>query len=290
VSVTTGRLFARWVVVAVAGLAAGALVACASTVRTPSNAEGTGVASTSAALAPGTVTVFAAASLTEVFDALAAEFEKAHPGVTVVINYGGSAGLATQLVQGAPADVFAAASPATMTTVMDAGLTGASATVATSPQVFASNTLEIAVPTGNPSGITSLRDFARTELRIALCATEVPCGAISAKAFAAANVTPAPDTLEQDVRAVLTKISLGEVDAGLVYRTDVRAALALSATTSAPPTIEGIEFSEADSAVTTYPIVALAAAPNAPAAAAFTAFVLSAEGARILRAAGFGPR
>lgn len=289
-SVTTGRFLTRWVVVAVAGLAAVALAACASTVRTPSNAEGAGVTSTSAALAPGTVTVFASASLTEVFDALAAEFETAHPGVTVVINYGGSAGLATQLVQGAPADVFASASPATMTTVMDAGLTGASATVATSPQIFASNTLEIAVPTGNPAGITSLRDFARAELRIALCAAEVPCGAVSATAFAAANVTPAPDTLEQDVRAVLTKISLGEVDAGLVYRTDVRAALALSATTSAPPTIEGIEFAEADSAVTTYPIVALAAAPNAPAAAAFTAFVLSAEGAKILRAAGFGPR
>lgn len=284
---TVGRSIARWRFVAVAGLVAGALTACTSMVPTPSNAE---EASASAALAPGTVTVFAAASLTEVFDALAAEFEAAHPGVTVVINYGGSAGLATQLLQGAPADVFAAASPATMMTVIDAGLTGASATAATTPQIFASNTLEIAVPVGNPAGIASLQDFSRTELRIALCATEVPCGAVSATAFAAANVTPAPDTLEQDVRAVLTKISLGEVDAGLVYRTDVQAALALSATTSAPPTIEGIEFAEADSAVTTYPIVALAAAPNALAAAAFTAFVLSEQGATILREAGFGPR
>lgn len=284
---TVGRSIARWRFVAVAGLVAGALTACTSMVPTPSNAE---EASASAALAPGTVTVFAAASLTEVFDALAAEFEAAHPGVTVVINYGGSAGLATQLLQGAPADVFAAASPATMMTVIDAGLTGASATAATTPQIFASNTLEIAVPVGNPAGIASLQDFSRTELRIALCATEVPCGAVSATAFVAANVTPAPDTLEQDVRAVLTKISLGEVDAGLVYRTDVQAALALSATTSAPPTIEGIEFAEADSAVTTYPIVALAAAPNALAAAAFTAFVLSEQGATILREAGFGPR
>jgi len=279
--------FARCGFVVVAGLAALALAACGATTNTPapSASKGAGVASSGAALAPGTVTVFAAASLTDVFDALAAEFEKDHPGVTVVLNYGGSAGLATQLVQGAPADVFAAASPATMQTVADAGLLGAA-----KPHVFASNTLEIAVPAGNPAGVTSLKDFARAELRIALCAVEVPCGAVSAKAFAVAGIIPAADTLEQDVRAVLTKVALGEVDAGLVYRTDVQAASVRAATTSAAPAILGINFAEASSAVTTYPIVALAAAPNAPAAAAFTAFVLSARGATILAKAGFGPR
>ncbi len=267
-----------------AGLATLALAACAAVTPTPPGGGGS-PAEDATALAPGTVTVFAAASLTEVFDALAAEFEKAHPGVTVVVNYGGSAGLASQLVQGAPADVFAAASPSTMNTVVDAGLVGD-----VKPQIFASNTLEIAVPAGNPAGVKSLRDFARKGLRIALCAAEVPCGTASAKAFVVAGVTPAPDTLEQDVRAVLTKVALGEVDAGLVYRTDIHAALALSAAKAVMPSVEGIEFVEADSAVTSYPIVALASARYAPAAAAFTAFVLGAEGAQVLREAGFGSR
>lgn len=221
----------------------------------------------------GTVTVFAAASLSESFADIATAFEAAHPGVTVALNLGGSSSLAQQIVQGAPADVFASASPETMAAVSDGGLVA-------EPAVFATNTLEIATPTGNPGGVTGLADFARPELAIALCAAEVPCGAASVTVLDAAGVTAAVDTYEQDVRAVLTKIELGEIDAGLVYRTDVLAAA---------DSVEGIEFAGAAGAVSRYPIAAVSASTNADAAAAFVTFVLSGVGRGILAGAGFGP-
>ena len=220
----------------------------------------------------GTVTVFAAASLTESFGAIADEFMAEHPEVDIVFNFGGSSGLATQIVEGAPVDVFAAASPATMATVTDAGL-------AEEPVPFVTNTLEIVVPAGNPGGVTGLADFANPDLVIALCDVEVPCGAAAQKALDSAGVVAAPDTLEQDVKAVLTKVELGEVDAGLVYSTDVLAA---------GDAVEGIEFPEAQAAIGTYPIARLTAAPNAAAADAFIDFVLSPAGRAILDAAGFG--
>lgn len=220
----------------------------------------------------GTVTVFAAASLTESFQAIADAFTAEHPGVEVTFNFGGSSGLATQIVEGAPVDVFAAASPATMTTVTDAGL-------ATDAHDFASNTLEIAVPTDNPGGMTGLADFANPDLAIALCAAEVPCGAAAARALDAAGIVASVDTYEQDVKAVLTKVELGEVDAGLVYRTDVLAAGAK---------VKGIEFPEATGAIARYPIAALTTSANPYAADAFVAFVLSDAGQRILQEAGFG--
>jgi molybdate transport system substrate-binding protein len=220
----------------------------------------------------GTVAVFAAASLGDVFAAIEEEFTAANPGVTVVVNFGGSSGLAEQIVQGAPADVFAAASPETMTTVADAGL-------AADPAVFASNTLELVVPAGNPGGVDGLADLERPELAVALCAVEVPCGAASATALAAAGLSASVDTYEQDVKAVLTKVELGEVDAGLVYRTDVLAA---------GDAVEGIRFAESDSAVTDYPIAAIADSPNPRAATAFVAFVVSARGQALLDEAGFG--
>ena len=221
----------------------------------------------------GTLSVSAAASLTETFGAIAVAFEREHPNVSIAFNFGGSSGLAAQLVEGAPVDVFASASGATMNTVTDAGLAEGD------PTVFATNTLEIAVPAGNPAGISGLADFARPELSIALCAAEVPCGSASVAVFAAAGIVPSPDTLEQDVKAVLTKVELGEVDAGLVYRTDVRAA---------GDRVLGIEFAEAATAVGAYPIVQLAASTNKKAAAAFVAFVLSPAGREILDRAGFG--
>ena len=220
----------------------------------------------------GTVTVFAAASLTESFQAIADAFTAEHPNVEVTFNFGGSSGLATQIVEGAPVDVFAAASPATMTTVTDAGL-------ATDAHDFATNTLEIAVPTDNPGGVTGLADFANPDLAIALCAAEVPCGAAAARALDAAGIVASVDTYEQDVKAVLTKVELGEVDAGLVYRTDVLAAGAK---------VKGIEFPEATGAIARYPIAALTASANPDAAAAFVAFVLSDAGQQILQEAGFG--
>ncbi len=210
----------------------------------------------------GTVTVFAAASLTESFDAIAAAFEAEHPGVDVVLNYGGSAGLATQIVEGAPADVFASASPKTMADVSD------------SATPFATNVLELAVPAGNPGDVTGLADLARPELAVALCAVEVPCGAAAATLLADTGITASVDTYEQDVKAVLSRIELDEVDAGLVYVTDVLAA---------GDQVEGIPLPEAKPVA--YPIAALT---ESQAAAAFVAFVLSDAGQRILRDAGFG--
>ena len=205
---------------------------------------------------PGdTVTVFAAASLTGAFDEIAGDFKAANPGVDVVLNFGGSASLANQIAEGAPADVFASAAG-------DAG------------EIFATNSLEIAVPLGNPAGVTGVEDFADPDLKIAICAIEVPCGAAAQRVFETLGLTAAPDTLEQDVKAVLTKVELGEVDAGLVYRTDVLAARG---------TVEGIEFAEAQRAVNRYPIAALTGRGEA-----FVVWVLSDAGQAVLREAGFG--
>jgi molybdate transport system substrate-binding protein len=235
-------------------------------------ASADGAAAGPASTAPqGQLTVFAAASLTGAFQAIGEDFSAAHPGVDVTFNFGGSSGLAQQIASGAPADVFAAASPATMRTVTDAGDAG-------EPAVFARNRLEIAVPAGNPGGVTGLADFADPSLKIALCAEQVPCGAAARQALTAAGVTPAPDTLEQDVKAALSKVRLGEVDAALVYRTDVLAA---------GNAVEGIELPAADAAVNDYPLAVLAHAPNAPAARAFVDHVLSEKGRAVLADAGF---
>ncbi|MGI8532863.1 MAG: molybdate ABC transporter substrate-binding protein [Geodermatophilaceae bacterium] len=221
----------------------------------------------------GTVTVFAAASLTDVFTALGKQFESAHPGVRVQFNFAGSSTLAEQINQGAPADVFAAASTSTMQTVVDAdGSAGA-------PRVFATNTLQIVVPAGNPAGISGLADLADPSRKIALCAEQVPCGAAALAVFAEAKLTPKPDTLEQDVRSVLTKVELGEVDAGLVYRTDVLVG---------GDKVGGLDFPEAADNANRYPITVLSQAPNPGAAAAFVALVQSPDGLAQLQAAGFG--
>ncbi len=221
---------------------------------------------------PTTVTVFAAASLTEAFDTLAEQFEAEHPNVGVVLSYGGSAALAQQIVEGAPVDVFASAAEPPMQTVADAGL-------ADDPVVFATNTLELVVPAGNPADVTGLEDLADPDLRIALCDATVPCGAASEKLLAQEGVTAVPDTLESDVKAVLTKVSLGEVDAALVYRTDVQAG---------GDEVEGIEVPGAASVVNRYPIAALTEAVDADAAAEFVAFVTGDVGRDVLAEAGFG--
>ena len=207
-----------------------------------------------------TVTVFAAASLTEAFDELALRFEAANPGVDVVLSYGGSSALATQIGEGAPADVFAAASEDAMQPLTDVY------------EVFATNTLQLAVPIGNPAGVEALADLAEPSLVLALCAPEVPCGAASQALFEAAGLAPVADTYEQDVKAVLTKVELGEVDAGLVYRTDVRSA-----------DVEGIALPEAEDVVNRYPITALT-----PAGGAFADYVRSAERRAVLDRLGFG--
>lgn len=220
----------------------------------------------------GTLTVFAAASLTEAFTTLGEQFEEAHPGVNVEFSFAGSSALAEQIRQGAPADVFASAALRNMEQVVSAGgITGG-------PVTFARNRLEIAVPKGNPGSISGLADFGRPEPRFALCAAQVPCGAAADQVFAVAGVVPQPDTREPDVKAVLTKVTLGEVDAALVYRTDVRAA---------GDEVTGIEFPEAEQAINDYPIAPVAAAPNPAAARAFVDFVLTPQARSVFATAGF---
>ncbi|WP_433295889.1 molybdate ABC transporter substrate-binding protein [Actinoplanes sp. CA-030573] len=220
----------------------------------------------------GSLTVLAAASLTETFNKIGKDFETANPKVKITFSYGGSSGLAQQITSGAPADVFAAASPATMKTVTDAGdATG-------TPAVFVRNQLVIAVPKGNPGGVRALADLTAPGTKVALCAAQVPCGAAAGKALGAAGVKITPVTQEQDVKAALAKVKLGEVDAALVYRTDARAAAS---------DVEGIEFPESAGAVNDYPIVALKNAPNAAAAAAFVSFVQTGPELEVLTDAGF---
>ena len=220
----------------------------------------------------GTLTVFAAASLTDAFGELGDRLAEENPGLRVRFSFAGSSALATQIGQGAPADVFASANEAQMAVITDAGLTDGD------PQVFARNALQIAVAPGNPAGIDGPADFAREELTLAVCAPDVPCGAAAGQVFDAAGVDPRPDTLEEDVRAALTKVEIGEVDAALVYASDVA---------SAAGAVEGISFPEAEQAVNDYPVGVLAGAPNPAAARAFIELVLSAEGRRVLADAGF---
>ncbi|MFF0248939.1 molybdate ABC transporter substrate-binding protein [Streptosporangium sandarakinum] len=260
------RRLSRWAVVLPAVLVLG-LSGCGS-----GGPDASASASAPAAGA-GTkeVTVFAAASLTGTFTELGRTFEAAHPGTTVKFNFGSSATLAQQITQGAPVDVFAAASPATMKTVTDASPAG-------SPTTFARNKLQIAVPKDNPAKVDDLADLTDAKVKVALCAEQVPCGAAAVKALDAAGLKVTPVTLEQDVKATLTKVELGEVDAALVYRTDVIASAGK---------VTGIEFPEADKAINDYPIATLAKAPAGELAERFVDLVLSQQGRDVLTKAGF---
>jgi molybdate transport system substrate-binding protein len=245
------------------GLAAAALLgACADGADTTSPAGTHGSAAVT-----GNVTVFAAASLTESFTQIGKDFEAANPGTTVTFNFAGSSALANQINQGAPADVFASASPTNMKSVSGVG----------APTTFARNQLVIAVPRGNPKRIAGLVDLARPGVKVALCAEQVPCGAAAKKALTAASVKVTPVTQEQDVKAALSKVKLGEVDAALVYRTDAKAT----------DDVEGVEFPESAGAINDYPIVALKDAPNPAGARAFVAYVRSSRATAVLDRAGF---
>ncbi len=221
--------------------------------------------------APRLVLVSAAASLTDAFGAIEAAFEAATPGVDVALNLGGTSALREQVLAGAPADVFAAADRSHMDRLVEAG------EVATEPVVFARNVLEIAIPVGNPAGIKGLEDFAEPALLIGLCAEPVPCGELGRRVLDNAGVTPAVDTNEPDVRALLTKIEAGELDAGLVYATDLTGGRA----------VEGIVIPPDINAIVEYPIAVLRGADDAQAAEAFVSFVMSAPGQRILAGHGF---
>jgi molybdate transport system substrate-binding protein len=228
----------------------------------------------------GGLTVFAAASLTDVFTELGDRMMVANPSLEVRFNFAGSSALAAQLDQGAPADVFAAADEAQMARVTDAGLAGQA-------ELFAANRLMLALPLDNPAGIgeagdvaglPSLADMIDRDITLAVCAPEVPCGAAAAEVLDRTGLSDVPDTYEDDVRAVLTKVMLGEVDAGLVYRTDVL---------SAGGKVLARAFREAEAARNRYPVAVLDDAPNPAAARAFVDLLLSDEGRRALTEAGF---
>ena len=226
-----------------------------------------------AGAADDTILVSAAASLTNAFAEIEAAYERGHPGVDVILNLAGSSTLRQQIVGGAPADVFASANTDNMDLVVDAG------DAAGVPQVFATNRLQIAVPAGNPAGIEALRDLEREDLLVGLCAEAVPCGDFALAAFRNAGLVPSIDTNEPDVRSLLTKIEAGELDAGIVYATDVLAA---------GGAVEGVAIPADVNVLASYPIVALSGAPNPDGAAGFIQYVLSAEGRAILDRYGFG--
>jgi molybdate transport system substrate-binding protein len=219
-----------------------------------------------------TLTVFAAASLTRTFTEIGKEFESQHDGVKVEFSFGGSSDLVSQIQQGAPADVFASADEANMEKLTGDDLQ------AGDPLDFASNTLEIATPPGNPAGIASFADLGKDGVDVVVCAPEVPCGAAAAKAEQATGVTINPVSEEQSVTDVLAKVSSGEADAGLVYVTDVAAA---------GDSVEGVTFPESSAIVNTYPIVALKDSKNADLAQEFIDLVTSDKGQSILEEAGF---
>ena len=221
---------------------------------------------------PVTITVFAAASLTGSFTTLATKFEASQAGVRVGLTFGASSSLAAQIDNGAPGDVFASASPALMQKLV-------ATRSANAPVSFASNLMEIAVPPGNPAKIGTLADLARQGVTVAECESSVPCGIAASKVFTNAGVSVTPVTRELDVKAVMAKVVLGEVDAGLVYLTDVLAA---------GPRVMGIGIPPAINARSTYPIAVLARSTHTALAQSFVDFVLSPAGREVLSNDGFG--
>lgn len=219
------------------------------------------------------VLVSAAASLTDAFTAIEVPFEEANSDVDLVFNFAGSSALREQILEGAPVDAFASADQATMDQVI------AEVGVAVGPRVFATNSLTIAVPAGNPAGVAGLEDFANRELLVGLCAEQVPCGDLARRALASAGIAPEVDTNELDVRSLLSKIGVGELDAGITYVTDVIAA---------GGTVDGLAIPASQNVRADYPIAVLEDAPNRIDAEVFMAFVLSDEGQSILAEYGFG--
>lgn len=263
----------RRLIVVAAGVVACALAGCSSSGSSGSGSPTTAPASASSSppVLSGSITVFAASSLTGSFTKLGTQFEAAHPGVKVTFSFGASSTLATQIISGAPADVFASASTKNMQQIVTAG-------DASSPSDFAKNVMEVAVPPSNPAGITSVTDLAKSSVKVALCQPQVPCGTTAAKVFSNAKITVKPVTLEPDVKSVLAKVELGDVDAGVVYVTDVLAA---------GRKVKGVVIPADVDASTTYPIATISKSSQTATAQAFVAYVLSPAGQSVLTAAGF---
>ena len=265
------RRFALTVVALAAVAVAGCSSSSSSSTASSPASSSSSAASTSSATQTGTITVFAAASLMGTFTQLGKQFETAHPGDTVKFSFGASSTLATQITDGAPADVFASAAPKNMDTVVTAG-------DAASPVDFAKNTAEVAVPPSNPANVTSVNDLAKSSVKVALCQPQVPCGVVAAEVFKNAGITVKPVTLQPDVKSVLTQVELGNVDAGMVYVTDVKAAGAK---------VKGVTIPASQNASTLYPIATVSSSTHQAEAQAFVAYVLSPAGQQVLAAAGF---
>lgn len=217
------------------------------------------------------LTVFAASSLTEAFDRLATAFEHAHPGVKVVVSYDSSTTLADQIVQGAPADVIATADGTSMSAVTAKHL------LAGRPTKFATNTLVVATPRNNPAHVTSVRDLQHAFYVV--CDPSAPCGAAAREILRKAGVTNSPRSFEPDVKSVLSKLSLGVADAGLVYVSDA---------TTAGNQIDSFPIPATLNVVNPYFIGVVAASSHRQLAAQWVHLVTSAAGQAVLRKDGFG--
>ncbi len=231
--------------------------------------------STTTATLNGSITVSAASSLTGVFGQLETTFHALHPGATVAFNFGSSGALATQIQRGAPADVFASASPDDMTTVQQAG------DVSGKPVIFARNQLEIVVKPGNPLGIHSLSDLTKASV-VALCVPTAPCGSTAQRALAMAHVTlpVAKVSLGQNVDATLEEVTTGDADAGVVYVTNAK---------TVGPQGVGVPIAPSQNVTTSYPIAVVKGTTNRTLAGAWIAYVLGPTGQSVLRQASFLP-
>ncbi len=263
------RLRSAFVLVAMFGLVASACGDDSSSTSTTTTS-----AATATATATGEITVLAAASLTDAFKELGAAFQTANPGVKVNFSFGASSTLVTQINQGAPVDVFASADTANMDKLTGAGGAG----VAAAPVTFATNKLQIIVGKANPKAIAGMADLAKPGVLYVSAAPAVPIGRYAQQALDRAKVAVTPKSLEADVKAVVTKVTLGEADAGIVYATDVKAAGDKAA---------GITIPDDVNVLATYPIATTKSAKNASTANAFITFITGSAGQTILAKYGF---
>jgi len=247
--------------------------ACGSSSKPAASTTST-TAATSASALKGSLNVFAASSLTEAFDAVKSNLATTNPDLDLMMNYGGSQMLVTQITQGQPADVFASADTKNMQKLVDKNMVE-------TPQVFARNLLEIAVAPGNPRNITSLADTEKPGVTLVLADPSVPAGKYARQAYARAGLpAPKPASNELDVKSVLEKLTSGEADAVVVYRTDVKAA---------GDKVTGVAIPSDQNVVATYPIAALKDSKNLVAAEAYVTEIVSGSGQQVLKDAGFLP-
>lgn len=270
----------RFLLVLLLGLFGLLAAACGDDSGSSAASSASGSDSTTATSAPesttapvsGDITVFAAASLTAAFNDIGAAFTAANPDAKVTFSFDASSALVQQISQGAPADVFASADTSNMDKLTEAGLNG------TEPVIFATNLLAIIVPKGNPAGVTGIADLAKSDVKVVVCAPEVPCGKYASQIFEAAGITVTPVSQEQNVKGVVTKVTAGEADAGIVYITDV---------TAAGDKAEAVTIPADINVVAQYPIASVKASTHADVDQAFIDFVLSPDGQAILAKYGF---